>query len=244
MLASLPRRAPRARRRPAAPARTAFVSRHGSLTPSERSYYSRDMPKGAETRRTILDHALQVATKEGLEGLTIGRLAQDLQLSKSGLFAHFRGKEELLLQVLQTARARFIEQVVKPGLAAPRGEPRIRALFESWLAWERSSALPGGCPFIQAAVELDDRSGPARDFLVQAQRDWLDVIANSARTGIQEGQFRPDFDTDQFAYDLHGAMLSYHHVARLLRDPSAETRVRRAFESLLDRARRPGRVSR
>jgi AcrR family transcriptional regulator len=202
------------------------------------------MPKGAETRRTILDHALQVATKEGLEGLTIGRLAQDLQLSKSGLFAHFRGKEELLLQVLETARTRFIEQVVKPGLAAPRGEPRVRSLFESWLAWERSSSLPGGCPFIAAAAELDDRPGPARDFLAQAERDWLDVLANSARTGVREGQFRPDFDADQFAYDLHGAMLSYHHLARLLRDPSAETRVRRAFESLLDRARHPARASR
>ena len=202
------------------------------------------MPKGAETRRTILDHALQVATKEGLEGLTIGRLAQDLQLSKSGLFAHFRGKEELLLQVLETARTRFIEQVVKPGLAAARGEPRVRALFEAWLAWERSSALPGGCPFIAAAVELDDRPGPARDFIVQSQRDWLDVIANSVRTGIQEGQFHSDFDAEQFAYELHGTMLSYHHVARLLRDPRAETRVRRAFESLLDRARVPGRVSR
>ena len=202
------------------------------------------MPKGAETRRTILDHALQVATKEGLEGLTIGRLAQDLQLSKSGLFAHFRGKEELLLQVLETARTRFIEQVVKPGLAAARGEPRVRALFEAWLAWERSSALPGGCPFIAAAVELDDRPGPARDFIVQSQRDWLDVIANSVRTGIQEGQFHSDFDAEQFAYELHGTMLSYHHVARLLRDPRAEARVRRAFESLLDRARVPGRVSR
>jgi AcrR family transcriptional regulator len=198
------------------------------------------MPKGAETRRAILDHALGVATKEGLEGLTIGRLAQDLRLSKSGLFAHFRGKEELLLQVLETARTRFIEQVVKPGLAAPRGEPRLRALFESWLAWERSSALPGGCPFVAAAVELDDRPGPARDFVVQSQKDWLDVIANSARTGIQEGQFRADFDAEQFAFDLHGAMLAYHHVARLLRDPSADARVRQAFEALLVRARRPG----
>lgn len=200
------------------------------------------MPKGAETRRAILDHALEVATKEGLEGLTIGRLAQDLRLSKSGLFAHFRGKEELLLQVLETARRRFIDLVVKPGLAARRGEARVRALFESWLAWEQSSALPGGCPFIAAAVELDDRPGQARDFLVQSQRDWLDVIANSARTGIQEGQFRPDFDPEQFAYDLYGAMLSYHHVARLLRDPNAEARVRRAFESLVAQARRPERA--
>ena len=197
------------------------------------------MSKGAETRRAILDHALEVATKEGLEGLTIGRLAQDLQLSKSGLFAHFRGKEELLLQVLETARSRFIEQVVKPGLAAPRGEPRVRALFESWLAWERSTALPGGCPFVAAAVELDDRPGLARDYVVQSQRDWLDVIANSARTGVQEGHFRLDFDAEQFAYEFHGIMLSYHHVARLLHDPNAETRARRAFESLLAGARSP-----
>jgi AcrR family transcriptional regulator len=202
------------------------------------------MPKGEETRRAILDHALQVATTEGLEGLTIGRLAQDLRLSKSGLFAHFRGKEQLLMQVLETARARFIEQVVKPGLAAPRGEARVRALFESWLAWERSSALPGGCPFIAAAVELDDRPGPTRDFLAQSQKDWLDLLANAARTGVREGQFRPDFDPEQFAYDLHGAMLSYHHLSRLLRDPNAEMRVRRAFEALLVQARRPAPVRR
>ena len=202
------------------------------------------MAKGEETRRAILDHALQVATTEGLEGLTIGRLAQDLRLSKSGLFAHFRGKEELLMQVLETARTRFIEQVVKPGLAAPRGEARVRALFESWLAWERSSALPGGCPFIAAAVELDDRPGPTRDFLAQSQKDWLDVLANAARTGVRECQFRPDFDPDQFAYDLHGAMLSYHHLSRLLRDPNAEMRVRRAFEALLVQARLPAPVRR
>ena len=197
------------------------------------------MAKGEETRRAILDHALQVATTEGLEGLTIGRLAQDLRLSKSGLFAHFRGKEELLMQVLETARTRFIEQVVKPGLAAPRGEARVRALFECWLAWERSSALPGGCPFIAAAVELDDRPGPTRDFLAQSQRDWLDILANAARTGVREDQFRPDFDPEQFAHDLHGAMLSYHHLSRLLRDPNAEMRVRRAFEALLAQARLP-----
>jgi AcrR family transcriptional regulator len=195
------------------------------------------MPKGAETRRAILDHALEVATKEGLEGLTIGRLAQDLQLSKSGLFAHFRGKDALLLQVLETARTRFVEQVVKPGLAAPRGEPRVRALFESWLAWEHSKALPGGCPFVAAGVELDDRPGPARDYLVQSQKDWLDLIATSARAGVREGHFRPDFDAEQFAYEFHGIMLSYHHVARLLRDPNADARVRQAFESLLARAR-------
>lgn len=195
------------------------------------------MAKGAETRRAILDHALGVATKEGLEGLTIGRLAHDLQLSKSGLFAHFRGKEELLLQVLDTARTRFIEHVVKPGLAAPRGEARVRALFERWLAWEQSSGLPGGCPFVAASVELDDRPGPARDYVVQAQKDWIDVLATSARAGIQEGQFRQDLDPEQFAHDLYAMTLGYHHFARLLRDPQAEARVRRAFEALVTAAR-------
>jgi len=202
------------------------------------------MAKGERTRRAILDHALEVATKEGLEGLTIGRLAQDLQLSKSGLFAHFRGKEELLLQVLDTARIRFIEQVVKPGLSAPRGEPRVRALLERWLAWERSSELPGGCPFVAAAVELDDRPGPARDHVVQAQRDWIDVLATAARTGVHEGHFRQDLDVEQFAHDLYAMMLGYHHFARLLRDPRAEARVRTAFEALIGLARRPAEVTR
>jgi hypothetical protein len=99
--------------------------------------------------------------------------------------------------------------------------------------------LPGGCPFVAAAVELDDRPGPARDYVVQSQRDWLDVIATSARAGAQEGHFRSDFDAEQFAYEFHGIMLSYHHVARLLHDPKAEARVRQAFESLLVRSRPP-----
>lgn len=196
------------------------------------------MRKGERTRQAILDRALELATTVGFEGLTIGRLARDLHLSKSGLFAHFQDKEQLLLQVLGTARARFVEQVVRPALAAPRGEPRIRALFEHWLAWETSSALPGGCPFVAAASELDDRPGPVRDYLVQSQRDWLDVLATSARTGIHEGHFRPELDAEQFAYELYGLMLGFHHVARLLRDPGAERRVRRAFDALVAAARR------
>jgi AcrR family transcriptional regulator len=195
------------------------------------------MRKGERTRQAILDRALELATTVGFEGLTIGRLAQDLRLSKSGLFAHFQGKEELLLRVLETARERFVEQVVRPALKAPRGEPRIRLLFERWLAWERSSEFPGGCPFIAAAIELDDRPGPARDYLVQAQRDWMEVLATSARAAVQEGHFREDLDVEQFAYEFHGVTLSYHHVARLLRDPQAETRVRRAFEALLGASR-------
>jgi AcrR family transcriptional regulator len=193
------------------------------------------MRKGAQTRQTILDHALDLASKIGVEGLTIGRLADDLGLSKSGLFAHFRAKEELQLEVLRTASERFVAQVVRPALTAPRGEPRLRALFERWLAWERS--LPGGCPMTAACFELDDRPGRTRDFLVQSQRDWMETLANAARAAAREGHFGDDLDADQFAYELGGIMLAYHMATRLLNDPRARDRAGAAFEALLRTAR-------
>ena len=137
---------------------------------------TRPTAKGEQTRETILVHALGLATRIGIEGLTIGRLAEELGMSKSGLFAHFRSKEALQLEMLKLAGARMVDSVVKPALAAPRGEPRVRALFERWLAWERSPSLPGGCPFMAASFELDDRPGPVRDFVVQNLRDWLDTL--------------------------------------------------------------------
>ena len=136
--------------------------------------------KGEQTREAILTHALGLATRIGFEGLTIGRLADDLGMSKSGLFAHFRSKEALQLEILRMAGARMVEAVVKPAFAAPRGEPRVRELFERWLDWEQSPSLPGGCPFMSASFELDDRPGPVRDFVVQNLRDWMDTLAGAA----------------------------------------------------------------
>ena len=130
-----------------------------------------------------MDRAIELARRVGLEGLTIGRLADDLDLSKSGLFAHFRSKEALQVQVLDGAAARFVAMVLEPAVKAPRGEPRMRMLFERWLDWERR---PGGCVFVQAAADLDDRDGPARDRLVELQRQWLDAIATTAR-GARSG---------------------------------------------------------
>jgi AcrR family transcriptional regulator len=190
------------------------------------------MGKGEETRLAILDEATGLASQVGLGGLTIGSLAARTHLSKSGLFAHFASKEALQAQVLEHASARFVDLVVRPALAAPRGEPRLRALFDRWLAWE-ADAYPGGCPFVAAMAELDDRPGPVRDQLVRSQLDWLDTIAQVFRTGVAEGRFRADADPEQFAHDLQGVMLAYHHASRLLRDPAAETRARRAFEALL-----------
>lgn len=198
---------------------------------------ARTAGKGAETKQAILAHALSLATKVGIEGLTIGRLADDLGMSKSGLIAHFQSKEALQVQVLETGANRFVEDVLRPALKAPRGEPRLRALFDSFLAWESSPSLPGGCPLIAASTELDDRPGPARDYLVRAQRDMFDLIAGTVRSAIQEGQFRTDVDPEQFAYEFWGAMLAFHHASRLMRDSKARQRAQAAFDSLVHRAR-------
>ncbi|HEV3051234.1 MAG TPA: TetR/AcrR family transcriptional regulator, partial [Longimicrobium sp.] len=136
------------------------------------------------------------ASVEGLEGISLGRLAAELGMSKSGLFAHFASKEALQLDVLQAAADRFMEVVVRPAMAEPRGEPRVRSLFEHWLVWERHESLPGGCIFMHAAAELDDRPGPTRDALVQWQRQWLDALAKAARLAVEAGHFRADLDPD------------------------------------------------
>jgi AcrR family transcriptional regulator len=195
--------------------------------------------KGEQTRDAILGHALGLATRIGLEGLTIGRLAEELHMSKSGLFAHFRSKEALQIEILRMAGARMIEAVVKPALAAPRGEPRVRALFERWLAWEQSPSLPGGCPFMAASFELDDRPGPVRDFVVQNLRDWADTLAGAARIAVREGHFRADLDCEQFAHDCGGIALGFVHASRLIRDPKARARAETAFEALLRASRAP-----
>ena len=195
------------------------------------------MGKGETTRQTVLEHATRVASQVGLEGLTIGRLADDLDLSKSGLFAHFRSKEALQVQVIEYAAERFVETVLRPALTAPRGEPRVRALFERWFDWSRTGAGSPGCIFVALAAELDDRPGTARDRLVQTQKDWLAFLANALRIGVEEGHFRAGADPEQFAHDLYGIMLAHHHASRLLRDPRARERAHRAFEALLSAAR-------
>ena len=204
------------------------------------------MGKGSETRQLILERAAQSASRSGLDGLTIGQLAGELGLSKSGLFAHFHSKEALQVQTLRHAAELFVDRVVRPALKAPRGEARLRALFERWLAWAEADVLKGGCLFVAAATELDDLDGPARDELVRQQRDWLELIANVARTGVTEGHFAAGLDTEQLAHDLHGVMLAYHHARRLLRDPRAPQRAESAFDALVRAARvpRPARSAR
>ena len=195
------------------------------------------MRKGEATRERILESALELASTEGLSGLSIGRLADRNRMSKSGLFAHFRSKEGLQLDVLELASARFRESVFTPALRADRGEPRIRALFDHWLEWVDQQTLPGGCLLTAAAVELDDQPGATRDALVDAQRQWSDTLARAVRIAIEERHFRPDVDPHLFAFQLHSIVLGYHHARRLLHDPQAARRAHGAFEALLATAR-------
>jgi AcrR family transcriptional regulator len=195
------------------------------------------MSKGQTTKTAILDEAVQVASRVGFGGLSIGRLADQTAMSKSGLFAHFKSKEQLQLQTLDRARAKFVDVVIRPALAAERGEARVRALFEAWLGWTARS-LDAGCVFVAAASELDDQPGPLRDALVKSEQDWLELLASVAGTAVAEGQFRDDLDREQFAFEVHSLMLGHHHATRLLQDTRAGERTRRAFESLVAAARR------
>jgi AcrR family transcriptional regulator len=191
------------------------------------------MGKGAETRERILDQAVRIASRDGLEGLTIGSLSSELGLSKSGLFAHFGSKDELQLQVLQAAVERFTETVIRPALTAPRGEPRIRSIFENWLAWSNAPDMPGGCVLVAASTELDDRPGPQRDFLAQAFRSRAAFMAKAARLAVEAGHFRTDLDPEQFAFEVDSIVLGYHHALRLMRNPKADALARGSFERLL-----------
>ena len=197
------------------------------------------MRKGEQTRTLILNEAVALASQVGLEGLSIGALAGRLDMSKSGLFAHFGSKEDLQVRTLRRAQELFLEQVVSPALKQPQGLPRLRALFSSWLAWlESNDDLPGGCLMLAASAEYDDRPGAVRDLLVAGQRELRGAIAKSIRLAIDEGQLEPQTDPWQLTFELFGIVLAAHHDLRLLGDARARERAGDALERLID-ARRP-----
>jgi AcrR family transcriptional regulator len=196
------------------------------------------MTKGDDTRASILAEATNLASVNGLHGLTIGALAAHTGMSKSGLFRHFGSKEELQVATLRAGVDRFTEAVVRPALKAPRGLPRVRELFDRWLAWESDKGLEGGCLFIAASIELDDQPGAARDYLVATQIEWLGFLESAARKAVEAGDFRPDVDVAQFAHELNTIFLGFHQAHRLMRDPQAAQRARRQFDRLVEDAAR------
>ena len=192
--------------------------------------------KGEETRQAILSRAFELATVGGLVGLSIGKLAEETGLSKSGLFAHFGSKEALEVAVVEEASRQFVQDVMLPALREPRGEPRLRALFAQWMKWGNRI---GGCFFVGASAELDDKPCPARDALVRVQKDWVDELAKATRIAVSEGHFRNDVDPDQFAFELYSIMLGAHLFSRFLREPATRNRTYEAFERLVAAARSP-----
>jgi AcrR family transcriptional regulator len=191
--------------------------------------------KGERTRAAILDEALRLVSKSGLDGLTIGTLAEATGMSKSGLFAHFGSREELLLAVLAHGQVQFGEVVFQAAMQKPRGLPRLRAMFVNWLAWTESAELPGGCPMIGGAAEFDDKPGPVRDMLAGGQRTWIETLKRAVRQAIDEGQLARDTDPEQIAFEMFGIALVVHHHRRLLGYKKARERALTALDSLFKR---------
>ena len=188
--------------------------------------------KGQQTRATILEAALGLASHMGLEGLSIGALAEIAGMSKSGVFAHFGSREELQIAVIREYHARFEDEVFVPAMREPRGLPRLRALFERWVL-RVSVELDSGCIYISGAVEFDDRPGPVRDALAEMVRAWHAALERAIRIAIEQGDLGADTDATQMLFEIHGLILALHHDARFLRNPGVLDRARTGFDRLL-----------
>jgi AcrR family transcriptional regulator len=188
--------------------------------------------KGQQTRAAILDAALGLASHMGLEGLSIGALAEVTRMSKSGVFAHFGSREELQISVVREYHAKFEEEVFHPAMREPRGLPRLRALFDRWVR-RVSVEIDSGCIYISGAVEFDDRPGPVRDALVTMVQTWQDALERAIGMAIEAGHLKADTDPAQVLFEVHGLILALHHDARFLRHPGAVERARAAFDHVL-----------
>jgi AcrR family transcriptional regulator len=193
---------------------------------------SKALHKGRQTRTTILEAALSLASQAGLEGLSIGALAEVTQMSKSGVFAHFGSREELQIAVIREYHARFEEEVFFPALKEARGVPRLRSLFERWVK-RVSVEVDSGCIYISGAVEFDDRPGLVRDALVGMVQAWHAALERAIRIGVEDGALQPDTDSGQLLFELHGLILALHHDARFLRSPNALQHAQKGFDRLL-----------
>ncbi|MFN3494273.1 MAG: TetR/AcrR family transcriptional regulator [Hydrogenophaga sp.] len=196
------------------------------------------LQKGQQTKAAIVDAALGLATQIGLEGLSIGALAEVMQMSKSGVFAHFGSREELQISVVREYHTRFEDEVFYPAMSAPRGLPRLRTLFDNWMK-RTSVEIDSGCIYISGAVEFDDRPGPVRDALASSVNTWLSAMRRAVELSIAQGHLRPDTDAAQMAFEVHALILALHYEARFLRSPDSLRRAVQAFESIVSRYSQP-----
>ena len=204
--------------------------------PGERG--ERVLHKGQQTKQAIVDAALGLAAQIGIEGLSIGALAEVTQMSKSGVFAHFGSREELQISVIREYYARFADEVFYPSMTQPRGLPRVRALFANWMK-RVAVEIQSGCIFISGAVEFDDRPGPVRDALASSVQAWLAALYRAVVQAKEQGHLNPDADEEQMAFEIHGLILAAHYEARFLKKPGATERANTGFENMLARYGKP-----
>ena len=199
---------------------------------------ARALQKGQQTKQIIIDAALGLAAQIGLEGLSIGTLAEVTKMSKSGVFAHFGSREELQISVIREYYARFSDEVFFPAMDEDRGLPRVRALFANWMK-RVAVEIRSGCIFISGAVEFDDRPGPVRDALASSVKTWLAAMYRAVVQAKEEGQLQPDADEEQMAFEIHGLILALHYEARFLKHPGALQHANKGFENILARYGKP-----
>jgi AcrR family transcriptional regulator len=193
--------------------------------------------KGDRTRNAILGRAVDLASLEGLEGLTIGRLADDLKMSKSGLFAHFGSKEELQLATIEVARERFMLEVFKPALDADRGYARLIAMCRAWLDYIKRNVFAGGCFFAAASFEFDGRSGPIRDAIRKSMDEWVGAIEKAVQFAIDEGHLDESTDPAQIAFEINAVFFGANFSYNMLHDKRAISRAWEAIETRLESLR-------
>lgn len=181
---------------------------------------------GERTRQAILEAAVDIASEEGLEGLTIGRLASELSMSKSGLFAHFGSKEELQLATVEAARAVFVREVVGPAFKAEKGLARLWSLCDVWLAYVRREVFRGGCFFAAAAAEFDGRPGAVRDRVAEIMKEWLALLRRSITEAQAAGQLGPEADPAQLSFELNALEMGANWAFQLHGDRQAFARAR------------------
>ena len=192
--------------------------------------------KGSQTHDRLLREALWLASKEGMAGVTLGRVAERANISKSGLFAHFDSRADILIELLDYAASIFEPVVVEPAMREPDGLPRLVALVHNWLGWSSKAGLPGGCPTAAAMFEFDDMPDPARSKVLEREASWRARLRAHAQRAVELGHLRADLDLDQFVWEITGIYLAHHVSRRFVQDPMADERARSAFRALVHRA--------
>jgi AcrR family transcriptional regulator len=189
---------------------------------------------GVRTRSVIVRAAADLASVEGLDGLSIGQLAGELAMSKSGLIAHFGSKEELQLAAIEDARQRYVQEVIAPALATGPGITRLHSLCEAFLSYIERRVFPGGCFFAAAMAEFDGKApGPVRDRIAECQQEWMGTLERAAQDARARRQLPASSEPEQLAFELEGALLTANWYFHLYSDPGYLTRARRAVEARL-----------